>query len=316
MAMLALRRVFIDGPVRPELVLLHYTAAPEEAKDRVIARASLVLTPSGRPRQREGRIFLPSPQPGRRLLVRYFFSTVGNGAEWFSPAYEVLVPCDEVAGDLVPMEETDSGNLSPAPGAGRFRLLLPARNGEPRTGTVRFGFGAMRKKPSVSLCRAAIPLEGKFPVIEVPEALSVLKNRPMPFYLYHVAGENGELVADKINCARLTLRDEEGAVVCARVLWGDRSWNAQNFSVMEVKNFAAHEGRASSYYFAGDREAFLRKRFEAIGAHPLPRTFEAFVFGPEGSVVEYCYQVLQRRPGGTVEASWRNREGGNWSVTL
>jgi hypothetical protein len=314
--MLALRRVFIDGSARPELVLLHYTAVPEEARDNVIARASLVLTPAGKPRQREGRIFLPSPQPGRRLLVRYFFSTVGGGSEWFSPPYEVPVPCDEVASDLIPMEETDSGNLSPAPGAGRFRLLLPARNGEPRTGTLRFGFGAMRKKPSASLCRTAIPMEGSLPVIEVPEALSILKNRPMPFYLYHVAGENGALVADKINCARITLRDEVGSVVCARVLWGDRSWNAQNFSVMEVKNFAAREGKASNYFFAGDREAFLRKRTEAIGAHPLPRTFEAFVFGPEGSVVEYCYQVLLRRPGGSVEATWRNREGGNWRVTL
>ncbi|NJD63163.1 MAG: hypothetical protein FIA93_10665 [Deltaproteobacteria bacterium] len=314
--MLALRRVFIDGPARPDLVLLHFTAAPEEAKDRVIARASLVLTPTGKPRQREGRIFLPSPLPGRRFLVRYFYSTIGGGSEWFSPVYEVPVPCDEVAGDLVPMEETDSGNLPPAPGAGWFRLLLPARNGEPRTGTVRFGFGAMRKKPSPSLCRAAISVEGNLPVIEVPEALSVLKNRPMPFYLYHVAGENGLLVADKINCARLTLRDEEGSVVCARILWGDPTWNAQNFSAMEVKNFAAREGRASNYFFAGDREAFLRTRSEAIGAHPLPRTFEAFVFGPEGSVVEYCYQVLLRRPGGTVAAAWRNREGGNWSVTL
>ena len=314
--MLALRRVFIDGSARPELVLLHYSAAPEEAKDDVIARDSLVLTPSGKPRHREGRIFLPSPQPGRRLLVRYFFSTVGGGSEWFSPVYEVPVPCDEVANDLVPLEETDGGNLSPAPGVGRFRLLLPARNGEPRTGTVRYGFGAMRKKPSPSLCRAAIPMEGKLPVIEVPEALSVLKNRPMPFYLYHVAGENGALVADKINCARLTLRDDEGSVVCARILWGDRSWNAQNISVMEVKNFAAAEGRASNYFFAKDREAFLRARSEAIAAHPLPRTFEAFVFGPAGSVVEYCYQVLLRRADGSVASVWRNRDGGNWSVTL
>jgi hypothetical protein len=85
---------------------------------------------------------------------------------------------------------------------------------------------------------------------------------------------------------------------------------------MEVKNFASPEGRAADFFFAPDREAFLRVREEALGMWPPPRTFEAFVFGPEGSVVEYCFQLLLRRPDGPVSAQWRNRDGGNWSVTL
>jgi hypothetical protein len=44
--------------------------------------------------------------------------------------------------------------------------------------------------------------------------------------------------------------------------------------------------------------------------------FEAFVYGPEGSVAEYCFQVLARRPDGSASAEWRNRDGGNWTVTL
>jgi hypothetical protein len=314
--MIALRRVFIDGAVRPELVLLHYTARLEGASGREIARGSLVVPPSAEPGRRETRIFLPSPPAGRLLHLGYFFSTVGGGAEWFSPAYEVAVPGEEVSGDLIPVEEERSGNLPPAAGLGAFRLRLPLRNGEPRKGPVRYGFGAMRKKPSVDLCRAGFSMEGSVPVVEVPEALSVLKNRPMPFFLYHVAGEKGELVADKINCARLTLRDDEGEVVCARLLWGDPSWTAQNLSVMEVKNFASGEGKASDYFFAEDREAFLRARSQEIGRHPLPRTFETFVFGPAGCIVEYCFQVLLRRADGSVAAGWRNREGGNWTVTL
>jgi hypothetical protein len=314
--MFALRRVFIDGAVRPELVLLHYTVRLEGASGREIARASLVMPPSAEPGKRETRIFLPSPPPGLRLHLCYFFSTVVGGAEWFSPAYEVAVPGEDVSGDLIPVEEERSGNLPPAAGLGTFRLRLPLRNGEPRTGPVRYGFGAMRKKPSVELCRAGFSMGGSVPVVEAPEALSMLKNRPMPFFLYHVAGEKGLLVADKINCARLTLRDDEGEVVCARLLWGDPSWTAQNLSVMEVKNFASGEGKASNYFFATDREAFLRARSKEIGRHPLPRTFEAFVFGPAGSNVEYCFQVLLRRGDGPVAAGWRNREGGNWSVTL
>jgi len=314
--MLALRRVFNDGVERPELVLLHYTARLEGAPAREIARASLVMPPSAEPGRRETRLFLPSPPPGRRFHLRYFFSTVGGGAEWFSPVYEVAVPGEDVSGDLAPVEEEGAGNLAPAAGLGMFRLRLPLRNGEPRTGPVRYGFGAMRKKPSADLCRTGFSMGGGIPVIEIPEALSVLKNRPMPYFLYHLAGEKGGLVADKINCARLTLRDDEGEVVCARLFWGDPSWNAQNLSVMEVKKFAAGDGRASEYFFAGDREAFLRARSKAISRHPLPRTFEAFVYGAAGSVVEYCFQVLLRRADGSVSAAWRNREGGNWTVTL
>jgi hypothetical protein len=197
-----------------------------------------------------------------------------------------------------------------------FRLRLPLRNGEKATGPVLFGFGAMRKKPSRELCRAGFSMGGEVPVVEAPEALSVLKNRPMPYFLYHIAGDKGELCADKINCARITLRDDGGEVVCARLLWGDPSWDAQNLSVMEVKNFASGEGKASDYFFAGDREAFLRARAQAIGRHPLPRTFEAYVYGPAGSVVEYCFQLLLRREEGRADAGWRNRESGNWRVTL
>jgi len=314
--MLALRRVFIDGADRPELVLLHYTVALEGAPDREIARASRVIPPSAEPGRRETRLFLPSPPPGRRLRLRYFFSTVGGGAEWFSPVYETAVPGEDVSEDLAPVEEEGTGNLLPAAGLGMFRLRLPLRGGEPRTGPVRYGFGAMRKKPSPDLCRARIPMDAGAPVVEVPEALSVLKGRPMPFFLYHVAGEKGPLVADKINCARLTLQDNEGEVVCARLFWGDSSWDAQNLSVMEVKKFSSGEGRASNGFFAEDREAFLRARSKAVSRHPLPRTFETFVYGPAGSVVEYCFQVLLRRADGSMGAGWRNHNGGNWKVTL
>lgn len=314
--MLALRRVFLDGAARPDLVLLHYTALTQESPERVVARASLVVPPSPEKGKREARLFLPDPPGGGRLRIRYFFSTVGGGAEWFSPVYEAIVPGDEVSGDLTLIEEEGPGNLPPAAGLGRFRIRLPLQTGEPRTGMVRFGFGAMRKKPSAALCRAGIPLGGSAPVVEVPEALSVLKNRPMPFFLYHLMAGEREPVAHKINCARITLRDERGDVAFARLLWSDRAWSAPNVSVMEVKNFAPGEGKASDYYFSDDRQAFLATRSKAVSRYPLPRTFETFVFGPAGSVVEYCFHVLRRRADGSVSAAWRNCDGGNWSVTL
>jgi len=314
--MLALRRVFEEGSFRPELVLLHYDVISERSPDRLLARSTQVVPPSGKPGRRETRIFLPSPPPDGRLILKYFFSAVGNSAEWFSPVYEAAVPGEDVMDDLRHVEEKGPGNLLPAAGLRTFRIRLPLREGEPRSGTVRYGFGAMRKKPSPDLCRAAHYMVSGTPVVEIPQALSVLKNRPMPYFLYHMTGENGELVADKINSARLTLRDDTGDVLCSRLLWSDPSWKAQNLSAMELKNAGNGAGRAADICFAEDRDAFLRERSEALDRHPLPRTFEAYVFGPAGSVVEYCFQVLLRRRDGSFVSEWRNRDGGNWQLTL
>lgn len=315
--MYVLRRFFHDGPDRPELVLIHCTVAPEDSPGNILSRSSAVVAPSGTPGIRQVDLFLPRPQDGTSLRANYWYSTVGGGSEWFSPPYEVVVPGPSAAGDVSVIEEEAGGNTTPAPGKGSFRLALPLRADEPRTGTVRYGFGAMRKKPSLSLCRARVPIvDGESPVVEIPEALSVLKNRPMPYFLYHVPEGKDEPIADKINCARVTIRDGEGDIVCARAVWGDRSWAAHNLTVMEVKNFASPEGRASEYFYAGDRESFLRARSAALAGHSLPRTFEGFLYGPSGSIAEYCFQVLRLRGGRTV-ASWINApDGGNWAVTL
>ncbi len=196
-------------------------------------------------------------------------------------------------------------------------MTLPLEEGEKAAGVFRYGFGAMRKKPSPALCRAVVDAgDGPAPVVEVPEALSVLKGRPMPYFLYHVSAD-GALHARKVACARLTLPDEAGEVVSARLVWGDPAWRAANLSAMEAKGFPGGAGAAMEEFFAERRDAFLATRFAGLSRIPGPRVFEAFVFGPSGSRVEYCFLLMVRRPDGTFAARWRNREGGgNWGVTL
>lgn len=315
--MYALQRVYDNGPDRPELVLIHYTACPEGAPDSVLARSSAVLRPGAGAGRREVLLFLPEPPGGKRVDVTYFFTTVRRGGEWFSPRYRILVPGGEADGNLFNVPEDGDGNLKPAPGMGMFRLVLPLRAGEPAAGTARFGFGAMRKKPSEALCRAAVPFgAGRPALVEVPEALSVLKNRPMPFFLYHRTEGGVGLVADKINNARITLKDGVGDVVCALLLWSESSWSAPNVAVMGAKNAPGSPGEAAGYYFAEDRAAYLSARRNSFAGLPVPRTFEAYVFGPAGSAVEYCYLVTRIRTDGSVFTEWRNRDGGNWAVTL
>lgn len=315
--MYALQRVYDNGPDRPELVLIHYTVCPEGAPARVLARSSAVLRPEAGAERRDVFLYLPELPEGRRVDVTYFFTTVRGGGEWFSPRYRTVVPGDTAAGNLFKVVEDGDGNLRPAPGMGMFRLLLPLRAGEPAAGIARFGFGAMRKKPSEALCRAAVPFgAGRPALIEVPEALSVLKNRPMPYFLYHRTDGGVGLVADKINNARITLKDGAGDVVCALLLWSESSWAAPNMAVMEAKLVPGSSGEAAGYFFAEDRAAYLSARMKALAGLAVPRTFEGYVFGPAGSAVEYCYLVTRVRPDGSVFAEWRNRDGGNWTVTL
>ncbi len=326
--MLLLRREYRDGAEPPEIVLLHAEVTRFGAPAAV--RLTRVVVPSGLPGCRVAYLPLPEPGEGERILVRYRFSTVLRGEERFSPPYEVEIPSDDAIADLYRIVEEGAGNLPPAFGRGMFRLVLPLGEGERASGPIRFGFGAMRKKPSPSLCRAVADAgNGPAPVIEAPEALAVLKNRPMPYFLYHLSAD-GRLRADKIACARIPLADPGGKVVSARIVWGDSAWRATNLSLMEARAGTGKHGAsapapgrpsapvpASDEFFAEDRAAFLAGREEALSRLPLPRIFEAFVFGPSGSEAEYCFQILSRRPDGGIEARWRNREGGgNWVVTL
>ncbi len=315
--MYALQRVYDNGPDRPELVLIHYTVCPEGAPGDVLARSSAVLRPGAGAGRREALLFLPELRGGKRVDVTYFFTTVRGGGEWVSPRYRTQVPGSEADGNPFNVSEDGDGNLRPAPGMGTFRLLLPLRPGEPAAGTARFGFGAMRKKPSDALCRAAVPYgDGRQPLVEVPEALSVLKNRPMPFFLYHRTEGGVGLVADKINNARITMKDEAGDAVCALLLWSEASWRAPNVVVMEAKNAPGSAPVAADYFFTEDRAAYLSDRIRSLAALSVPRTFEGYVYGPEGSAVEYCFLVLRARADGSVFTEWRNRDGGNWCVRL
>lgn len=315
--MLLLRREYRDGAEPPEFVLLHAEVTRRGGPAGPARRFTRAVVPSERPGLRVAHLALPEPAEGERILVWYRFSAVRGGEERFSPSYEAVVPSDDAIADLYRIPEEGAGNLPPASGRGHFMMVLPIGEGERESGPFRFGFGAMRKKPSASLCRASVDAAGgPAPVIEAPEALAVLKNRPMPYFLYHVS-PGGELRADKIACVRITLADQEGDVVSARMVWGDHAWRATNLSTMEAGRLAPGPGAAADEFFAEDRDAFLAAREAALSILPVPRVFEAFVFGASGSLVEYCFQTVVRRPAGGFEVRWRNREGGgNWGVTL
>jgi len=315
--MLLLKREYRDDAEHPEIVLLHFEVDADGVNRAFPHRAMLMVAPTEDPNLRVAHISIPEPPEGGHARVRYRFSAVCGGRERGSPLYEIKVPSDELVCDLQRIPEEESGNLVPAAGRGYFRLVLPVEDGERVSGIIRYGFGAMRKKPSPLLCRAVVDVgDGPAPVIEIPEALSVLKNSPMPYFLYHTSGD-GELRQNKIACARIRLRDEPGEIISARLIWSDSSWRAVNISPMEAKGMVAGEFQAADEYFAQDLEAARARRFAALSQMPAPRIFEAYVFGPSGSRVEYCYQAIVRLPSGESETRWLNQEGGgNWSVIL
>jgi len=315
--MFLLRREYRDGAERPEIVFLHAEVFMGGEEGAPACRTTQVVVPTAEPGRRAAHVSIPEPPNGGRALIRYRFSAVLGGREWYSPLYRVEVPSPDLISDLYRVPEEGGGNLAPAPGRGYFRLVLPTAEGERPSGMIRFGFGAMRKKPSPALCRAAVDAgNGPAPVIEIPETLSVLKSRPMPYFLYHLSGD-GRLHADKIACARITLTDASGDVVSARLVWGDPAWRAVNVSPMEAKGFPAGKHSAAEEFFAEDVEGFRSGRAEALSSVPKPRVFEAFVYGASGARVEYCFQAVVRGADGVSRVQWRNREGGgNWSVVL
>ncbi len=313
--MLHLRREYSDGPGSPELVLLHY-AILDGASGEMISRASVVMPPGSGDGHREISLFLPEAGAGRHTGMRYAYSTVSGGGEWFSPSYDLDLSSPGQIEGMVHLDETPPGNLRPAPGRGMFRMLLPLKT-PGKSGPVRYGFGAMRKKPSAELCRLAIPAGNGAPVIEAPEALSVLKARPMPYFIYHVDPAGGHLIQDKIAPARITFADASGDVVAVRMIWGDPAWAASNITVMELKNFGGGAYRAEDHFFSDDRLLFASGRQQALAAYPLPHVFEGYLAGPSGSEVEYCIQLVRRRDDGSLATEWRNRDGGgNWRITL
>jgi hypothetical protein len=315
--MLLLRREYVDGPEGADIVLLHAEVRLRDAAGIPVARCTRVVVPAGAPGRRAAFVRVPEPAEGKPFAVRYRFSAVRGEAEGYSPYYEVDVPSDEAIGDLYRVPEEGGGNLPPAPGLGHFLVTLPLEEGERAAGVFRYGFGAMRKKPSSALCRAAVDAgDGPAPVVEIPEALSVLKGRPMPYFLYHVSAD-GALRASKVACARVAFRDEPGEVVSARLVWGDPAWRATNLATMEAKGFPEGPSSAREEFFAESPDAFQAARAADLARLPAPRVFEAFVYGPSGSRVEYCFLLRVRRPDGAIVAQWRNREGGgNWGVTL
>ncbi len=75
--MYVLRRLFQDGSDRPELVLIHYSASPENSPDVLLVRSTAVVVPTGIPGTRQGHLFLPRPPEGR-LAGRYSFDRCGG----------------------------------------------------------------------------------------------------------------------------------------------------------------------------------------------------------------------------------------------
>lgn len=314
--MLLLERDFDDRHEPSELVLIHFRVGSGGPGGESFREGCAVLGSSGTPGLRRALLFLPSPPEGGRIALEYFFSALRGGTEWFSPTYRILYPGGDEDGAFRVLPEAGGGNPGPAPGWGFFRLLVPLREEERAAGTVRIGFGAMRKKPSPSLCRLPLPAgEGRLPLAEIPEALASLKGRPMPYFLYRVAEPGGELRPEKIASARVTWTDGSGDAILCRLFWALSGWEAPNLVPMEAKGFPLAEYRSAGYPF-GDREAFLAGREKALGRLALPRTFEGFLFGPSGREAEYCFLVLRRRPDGGTAWEWRNRDGGNWALTL
>jgi len=192
-------------------------------------------------------------------------------------------------------------------------MILPLGEGERASGTFRFGFGAMRKKPSPSLCRASVDAgNGPAPVIELPEALSSSKTARCRTSC--TTFRDGKLRADKIACARITLADPDGDVVSARMVWETARAGHEPLP-HGAKGYRPVRACGRGIFF--DRPGGI-PRGAGDGTFPPagPRVFERSCSGPRersGVLLPDRRAPAGRRLRGTVAEP----EGGrNWVVTF
>ncbi len=310
--MLLLRREYRDGAEPPEIVLLHAEVTRHGGPAGPTRRFTRAVVPSETPGRRVAHLPLPEPAEGERILVRYRYSTVRGGEERFSPWYEVDVPSDDAIADLYHIPEEGTPNLPPAPGRGHFRLVLPLGGGGARIRAlpVRLRRDAEKAVP-VALPRRhrrgirsgaghrgpGGPLRPQEPadaVLPVPplrgRETARRQDRVRPHHLRR-SRRDRRLRPDGLGRFRMAGHEHlphggQGVWPRPRRCRPGHGWAG-----------------AADEFFAEDRAAFLAAREAALSLLPLPRVFEAFVFGPSGSAVEYCFQTVERRPDGELRGA-------------
>ena len=127
-----------------------------------------------------------------------------------------------------------------------------------------------------------------------------------------------QIFSEEIVSKEIPYVDQQGRITEVRLLWGVNGWTAQNWTqaklaglnLQTVPTRAGHDREGEG--IADDAI------YELIQTVPLPRRYNAKVWGPRGATVEYVYQLLRTNsplPDDDFE-SWDNNQGQNYRAVL
>jgi hypothetical protein len=159
-------------------------------------------------------------------------------------------------------------------------------------------------------------------IIEIPR---YLENQD--HYLFHYqfipGGTQGHgpispVFIEKVVAREVEYVDHEGWATEVRVVWGVDGWSAPNLTQAELKGLTLNLAPDTPGH---DREGegFADEAiYELVQTVALPRHWVGKVWGPEGSTVEYAFQLLRNNTPtvGDEGERWDNNNSENYRLSM
>src|SRR5437763_5110363 len=158
-------------------------------------------------------------------------------------------------------------------------------------------------------------------IIEIPRYLDG-KDHYLLHYHFGGGGEHHEgfsqHYSDEIISREVEFVDSEGLVTEVRVLWSVGGWAAPNWTQARLEGLPLHIQKDTPGHDAEGEGLADEAIYELVQTVPLPRRFVGRVWGPRGSTVEYCFQLLRNHTPieGDEFVRWDNNNDRNYSVVL
>ena len=158
-------------------------------------------------------------------------------------------------------------------------------------------------------------------VLEIPRYVDG-KDSYSLHYQFGGGGEHHEgfsrIYTEEILSREVEYVDREGRITEVRMLWTPGDWGAPNWTQAQLEGLPLRIDKDTPGHDAEGEGIIEEAIYELVQTVPLPRRFVGKVWGPRGSTIEYCFQLLRTNapmPGDEFER-WDNREGKNYSVIL
>jgi len=158
-------------------------------------------------------------------------------------------------------------------------------------------------------------------IIEVPRYLEG-NDHYLLHYHFGGGGEHHEgfsrVYTEEIVSKEVEYVDHEGLITEVRILWGVGGWAAPNWTQAQLAGLPLTIPKDAPGHDAEGEGIADEAIYELVQTVPLPRRFVGRLWGPRGTAIEYCFQLLRSNTptAGDEFVRWDNNQLRNYSVVL